>query len=370
MTPPDLRVEEILEPETFASLAREWDELAEAGGSATPFSTHPWLSSWWASFPRRGRVRVLTAREADGRLAAALPLVERALPVFRLRFLRALTMMGAGISDYTEAPARPGREAAAGAAFLDHLAADPPGRWHAMLLDDFPAGAAAPDALRERAAARGLAARVAEGESTWQVPLPASHETFRGTLSSSLRKHIARTRRKVESEQGGRFLDFSRAPDLDAAMEEFFRLHQLRRASRGEAGNFADEAPRRFHREVARAFRDRGWLRLHFLEVEGRNVAAIYGFQHRGVLYYYLPGFDPEMEKLSPGSLILDRFIEAGIADGATSCDFLRGAEAYKTRWGTVERRSRNLIVSRSPARVALHGTLNRLRRRRATVAA
>lgn len=364
-----MKVEEVLEPAAFSSLAGEWDRLTEGAAVPTPFSSHPWLDAWWACFPHRGRIRVLTLRDGGGRLVAALPLVERALPVFRLRVLRALTMMGAGISDYTDAPALAGRETEAAAAFVDHLLGDPPGRWHAMLLGDFPPDARGPAALRDRASARGVASHVAPGQATYHVDLPSTHEAFRGTLSSSLRKHLARMRRKVEQEHAGRFLDASRGPDLDAAMDEFFRLHQLRRLSRGEAGSFADEAHRRFHRRVARAFRERGWLRLQFLEIEGRKVAAIYGFLHRDVLYYYLPGFDPEMEKMSPGSLILDHFIESGIADGARSCDFLRGAEAYKTRWGTVERRSQDLVVARSRPRWALHRALQRIRARRGAMA-
>ena len=58
-------------------------------------------------------------------------------------------------------------------------------------------------------------------------------------------------------------------------------------------------------------------------------------------VYYYLSGYDPELDKLSPGTLIIAHAVECAVREGATTFDFLRGAEEYKTSWGAKPRMNR-----------------------------
>ncbi|MFD5001211.1 GNAT family N-acetyltransferase [Streptomyces buecherae] len=50
--------------ERFGALADAWDRLHRRCAAATPFQSHAWLHSWWLSYGRRGRLRlVLVHRE-------------------------------------------------------------------------------------------------------------------------------------------------------------------------------------------------------------------------------------------------------------------------------------------------------------------
>ncbi|WP_254392690.1 GNAT family N-acetyltransferase [Streptomyces buecherae] len=50
--------------ERFGALADAWDDLYRRCAAATPFQSHAWLHSWWLSYGRRGRLRlVLVHRE-------------------------------------------------------------------------------------------------------------------------------------------------------------------------------------------------------------------------------------------------------------------------------------------------------------------
>jgi CelD/BcsL family acetyltransferase involved in cellulose biosynthesis len=79
-----------------------------------------------------------------------------------------------------------------------------------------------------------------------------------------------------------------------------------------------------------------------------RIVAVFYGFAHGGTVYYYLSGYDPELEKLSIGTLIVAHAMEEAVRDGATTFDFLRGAEEYKYAWGATDRMNRRRQLFRS----------------------
>ena len=93
-----------------------------------------------------------------------------------------------------------------------------------------------------------------------------------------------------------------------------------------------------FHREAARGLLDAGALRMHAIRLGERIVAVFYGFAHAGTVYYYLSGYDPELERLSIGTLIVAHAIEEAVREGATTFDFLRGAEEYKYAWGAADR--------------------------------
>jgi CelD/BcsL family acetyltransferase involved in cellulose biosynthesis len=77
---------------------------------------------------------------------------------------------------------------------------------------------------------------------------------------------------------------------------------------------------------------------MHAMRSNDRIVAVFYGFAHHDTVSYYLSGYDPELDKHSPGTLIVAHAIEKAVRDGAKTFDFLRGAEDYKYAWGAKDR--------------------------------
>ena len=66
-----------------------------------------------------------------------------------------------------------------------------------------------------------------------------------------------------------------------------------------------------------------------------------YGFAHHDTVYYYLSGYDPDLEKISIGNTLVAHAVDEAIRDGAKVFDFLRGAEEYKYAWGAKDRMNR-----------------------------
>ncbi|MFF9405731.1 GNAT family N-acetyltransferase [Streptomyces anandii] len=79
----------------FAALGPDWVRLYGRCGAATPFQSHAWLHSWWQSYGRPGRLRLLLVREGDD-LVAAAPLMLRRAPV------PSLVPLGGAVSDYAD----------------------------------------------------------------------------------------------------------------------------------------------------------------------------------------------------------------------------------------------------------------------------
>src|SRR5262249_19121375 len=100
------------------------------------------------------------------------------------------------------------------------------------------------------------------------------------------------------------------------------------------------ERRRRFHRDIVRAFSEKGWLRLDFLLLDGEAIAGIYGFGYKDRYSFYLPALNPAIAaKMSPSILLLFRCIDVARREGHTEFGLLRGAAHYKTAWPTGPRR-------------------------------
>jgi CelD/BcsL family acetyltransferase involved in cellulose biosynthesis len=114
-------------------------------------------------------------------------------------------------------------------------------------------------------------------------------------------------------------------------------LHRARWAARGQSGMLSDRLVA-FHHEVVVRMLAQGLLRLYVLHLGGHPAAALYGFHSGRRTVYYLGGFEPALERYSPGLLVVAHAIERARADdGALEFDFLRGAEPYKYAWGAVD---------------------------------
>ena len=116
-------------------------------------------------------------------------------------------------------------------------------------------------------------------------------------------------------------------PDLDA----LFRLHRQRWGSTASAFVAAEA----FHREFATLAFDRGWLRLWFLEIDGRPIAALHGFRFAGSESAYQAGRDLAFERQPVGFVLLMHALREALEDGLGEYRLLRGGAAYKARLAT-----------------------------------
>jgi CelD/BcsL family acetyltransferase involved in cellulose biosynthesis len=132
------------------------------------------------------------------------------------------------------------------------------------------------------------------------------------------------------------------AHDIDDALSSLFALHAARWERRGLPGVLADDEVQSFHRDVARRMLGAGALRMYTMRIADRDVAVFYGFAHGETVYYYLGGYDPDLERLSIGTLIVAHAVDEAVRDGAKQFDFLRGAEEYKYAWGAKDRVNRH----------------------------
>ena len=60
---------------------------------------------------------------------------------------------------------------------------------------------------------------------------------------------------------------------------------------------------------------------------------------------------DPDARELSPGVLMVERYMRRALERGIGRIDFLRGDEPYKYEWGAVDEPIQRLLVRRTDSR-------------------
>jgi CelD/BcsL family acetyltransferase involved in cellulose biosynthesis len=138
--------------------------------------------------------------------------------------------------------------------------------------------------------------------------------------------------------------DYQQLGSLEEAMSILFKLHQKRWNMKGKAGVFCKEEARYIVMETAKLFEEKNWLRLNFLAVDGKPVAANYDLEYGGIIYGHLCGFDPDYSKYSVGNLLLWKVLQMCIEKGVSEYDFMQGDEHYKYDWTDKHRQNKTVI--------------------------
>jgi len=224
-------------------------------------------------------------------------------------------------------------------------------RWDVVDLRRLRCGDPAVDALAvafgAREIAEGWTLNVEREDVCPVVTLPEGTDMdgYLATLGKKERHEIRRKVRRAEA-VGEIRLDDSRDPmaDLDA----FIELHQKRW---GELGLFPDTPggaqSRVFAGRLFELDEADGSLRLTFLTVGGRRIAAGVHFETPDGYLYYNAGVDPDARELSPGVVMVYAYVQRAIAAGKRRLDLLRGDEPYKYEWGAVDEPIQRLLVRR-----------------------
>jgi len=328
-----LRIRELREPEELEALAGDWWALWRRLPQTTPFQSPAWLIPWWRSF-EPGELRTIAVEE-DGRLVGLAPLYLETGPLGRR-----LLPVGVSLSDYLDWLIDPERAEAAGVAILAHLA-DADWAWDVMELQELPPGAAA----LSLPVPAGMEASAVEHSACPVLALPPGEGVMKAL---PWRKRRALRNARNRAARQGAECRRAGAEEARSFIEALFAVHGARWQSQGSSGVLRGEAVRSFHRSAVGRLADSGLARLYRLDIGGQPIGAYYGFQHDGVAMAYLMGFDPQYERLSPGTILLGHAIDEAVREGARELHFLRGREPYKYGWGAEDCWNRRRLFRRA----------------------
>jgi CelD/BcsL family acetyltransferase involved in cellulose biosynthesis len=329
---------EVTDRATFMELESEWNALVGATADE-PFYRHEFLRVWMDNFAAEQRQRVLTLRDGEGRLTAALPLMAGRASMYGVP-VRQLSATANPHSCRFDLVARE-PEAAAGT-FLSHLRQDP--SWDVLLLTDVPEGGAGWK-LYEAAKEAGMPVGTWESLRSPYIPLPGSWDEYQKTLQSKFKANCRRRRRKLEEKGLVQVERVEGGLELEARLEEGFALEASGWKGRRGTAMAQDARTRGFYSELAREAGYAGRLALYYLRLDGRAVAFQYALEYGGRYFLLKPGYDESLSDCSPGQLLMEEVLRDCMTRGLREFDFLGPDMVWKRDWTDKVRRHTWLYI-------------------------
>jgi CelD/BcsL family acetyltransferase involved in cellulose biosynthesis len=353
--------------EIFDRLADEWRDLLQKVSGDDPYSRPEWILANLRAYSPNARIAALTLRRGRD-LSVVFPLILEKGPFSGLP-VRKLCMPLAMPGARTELLFTPevGEEAALGAVW-ETLKSFP--GWDVLEL---------PSVYEATPIARLSQLAQIEGYQTGQWALPpipcltlAGCEIAKLPPSSTLRSRLRQAERRLNELGNLSLKSFERA---DAAViRRFYDLEAGGWKGKEKSAILSDARTLQFFDEVAREAERFGYLRLYYLELNGKLISAHFGMNYRDRYYAPKIAYDEAYREYRVGHLILSKIMRDCAQQGIV--EYPMGVlEQWKTEWTTTSRtrtfqcifnkgvRARFVFTARFQIRPGLKTLMRRSRR-------
>lgn len=308
--------------DALESLADTWPSPSEEGGS--PMLSFTWVRASAETFAEPERLRVVTVT-TNGRLDAVAPL--HAPPGSR----RIEVLGGQEIREPYDFVYRD--EAA-----LETLARAVADLGEPLVIPRMASASPTVEALRRAYGRRALVV-AREAGATPIVHLAHGPPELEQLLSPRRQCDLRRARRRAEALGSLRFEVVAPGPsELEHRLEEFLRVEAA--SWKGRTGTALAYDPVRgpFYRRYAAAAAADGTLRLAFMRLDDRPIAAQLAVEYGRRLWLLKIGYDEDFARCSPGQLLMLEAIREAASRDLDAVEFLGHADDWTRVWTAEER--------------------------------
>jgi len=318
-------------------MEEEWNELLAQSASHVPFLRSEYLAEWWTTrgggeWPDDAELAILTAHE-EGKLVGIAPLF-----IAEHEDKKQLLLLGSiEISDYLDFICRSDDTERFCRELLSYIKENfiETGRIAGVDLYNIVEDSPTLKALEEAAKAADIEFEDKKLQHSPYIPLPGDWETYLQSLDKKQRHEIRRKMRRAgEGQEALEVYITTEAGRLEDDMEDFLELM----AQDEVKEDFLSPLMREQMKSIMRCAFTEGCLQLAFLVIGGNKVAAYMSFDFLNRIWVYNSGLDRRYMAYSPGWVLLGHLLQMAIERGKEEFDFMRGDEAYKYKFGAVDR--------------------------------
>lgn len=339
----------------FMKMAGQWRQLFAQCTYPTLFLSWEWVFAWWQNFrgttvaetgSRQLRLYAIYSDQGDSsELIGLIPMYlarpsNSILPCRHLRLFGDLGGHGEGLTEETLLLTKRFHEAEVVATFLKTVtkARD----WDFLTLNyakpqevlQVPAPDTAP---RLSLTGSGIEQRLSFG--TEILRLPADRDTYRRSLSKSMRDNLAYYPRLLTRHgYDWKVRAVTEHSEMNAAVRELVELHR-HRAELADRVRHTNHVPEPCHlqclQQMFSQLATRCAASVWLLEIEGKAIAALALLDSPSMRTVYYTGYDPAFNAYSPLTILNAEAIYDAIANRIPCINFLAGTDRWTARWGT-----------------------------------
>jgi CelD/BcsL family acetyltransferase involved in cellulose biosynthesis len=339
----------------FDALLEPWSELARAA-QCRHFLQFGWVATCVRTLGKLEGRKLKVAALWDGRrLRAVLPLTVR-----RHNGVRVLEWIGVEATDYCDALIDPTIDSVVALTAL----------WDALRrrggFDVVRLGHVRVDA-RIHSLLDPLEPWIETRENAQYLPLTwSSGQQWLQEQSAKMRERINYGLRRI-GKLGFGFHVWEPGEPLEPWVHTALAQKRAWLVARKQESFLAGPVGAEFLHACAAAMAGSGSLHLSAIRSGEQMAACHIGFQHGGVLYYYMPTYDAAWSKYSVGTLLRDSLIMWACDHGFREFDMLLGAHDYKSQYGVSAAPLQTLAFAHGPLGYVALSTYRLLVARRKT---
>ena len=308
-----------VESETLESIFAHWQRTDSLLRWNCLFVLPVWLKPWWDNFGSSSALYLLSIRQ-EGRTIGIAPL-QRSDDTVRL-------IGDENVCDYLDFIVAPEKSAEFYRILLNYLKQDGVKR---LELAQVRQNSSVMAQLLPVAEKTGCRISYEKNDMSFELALPGSWDDYLTLLSGKERHEIRRKLRRLN--EAGQ-MSYRMVEDASSIKNEMEAFLELFRSYRSDKTEFMNDRMVSFFKELAEALKEARILKLFFLELDKKPIAATMCFDYHSTMYLYNNGYDKRFGSLSVGMLSKVLSIKESIQSGKKTYDFLKGAEVYKKRLG------------------------------------
>ena len=166
----------------------------------------------------------------------------------------------------------------------------------------------------------------------WEMVLSKEGNFLQQKMVSKHRSSIRKKQNELDSAFPGKtsWCWISRFTDVQGLCARIENV-AARTYQRSLGAGFKDDED---HRRRFILFAQRDQLRIQLLEIDGKIRAFWIGTVYQGVFHSFETGYDPDLRRYEPGTLIFIRMADELAREGVRKLDFGLGDASYKQRFG------------------------------------
>ena len=333
--------------ERIPSLQADWARLS-ALSSPGLFQSHDWMRLWLSHFGDERSVELCTVA-TDGAIRLVAPLCFRthAVGPFQIRLAETIGTLHLPSNDFVYDP---GRLRSSFEALVRFLVEER--RVHILRFRALPEESSLTPLLRSRTPWRHGDVTENVGCRNRYAVIDEGFPKYHAERSPKLRLEVRADLRRLIRMGALAISLHERLDEEPGALNAYFDLYA--RSWQGHEGR------EDFLRNALKHLATLGKLRLFFLRLEGRPIAAQLLAIHGDVAYNLKNFYDRDFRRCSPGTVLTsDAFQRTIQKDRVRTIDYMKGDSEHKARWAPEVRRRLDWIIPIGP----LGGIVVRLRR-------
>lgn len=315
-------------------LQADWDALLQTSAVNVPFLRFGFLKSWWQHLGggewEQGELNIILGYEEE-RLLGIAPLF-----ITSQNGKKLITLIGSiEISDYLDLIVAPADYQAFLQAIVHFLTEEHHHNWDILHFSNIPENSPMLSAFPQISLPASFSREIIEELPAPMLDLPNEWELYLENLDKKQRHEIRRKLRRLEQEApDSHFYFVEDEQTLRSLIPQFLDLMRHDEAKR----SFLTPAMQQQMTDLMQWAFNEKILRLCFLDINSSHAAAYLCFDDGNTVYIYNSGFDPALQYFSPGWVLLSYLIQWSIENSRVRLDFMRGNEAYKYKFGALDR--------------------------------